>query len=388
MKLPWDRKYIKISFHIIVTVLVLFALMLVMAKIGTVAGSIGAFLGRLISVAAPLITGIVAAFLLDPMVEFFDKRLNKRIRIQSNRIQFFAKRTKATAITYIIIFAVLGAGITATVTHLGATDVSQFAEALNKYIQELSDMLLTVQKALSEMGVLSSINGIINSVIVSVTLWVKNMVVTVAGSVTSVGSVVLDLAIGLVAAFYFLVEKDRILYRLKDTMRAFLPREASSRIELFLGDANTIFSGYVTGQIIDAVIMATLIIISFWAAGIKFAVLIGVISGFSNLIPYVGAVVAFVLSVMVGLVSGTPIKAVYAAVIVIILQQIDSMIIVPKVVGRSVKLHPVLVILSLAFFGGLFGLWGMIVAVPITALIKLYADRAYDRRKNNTIANK
>lgn len=387
MKLPWDRKYIKISFHVIFTVLVLFAIMLVMAKIGTVAGSIGVFFGRLFNVAAPLITGIVAAFLFDPMVEFFDKRLNKK-KNKNHRPHEFPKRTWATAITYIIIFTVLGAGITMAVTHLGATDVSQFADALNKYIQELSDMLLTVQKALSEMGVLSGINGIINSVIVSVTLWVKNMVVTVAESVTSVGGVVLDLAIGLVAAFYFLVEKDRLLYRLRDTMRVFLPREASDRIEIFLRDANTVFSGYVSGQILDAMIMATLIIISFWAAGIKFAVLIGIISGFSNLIPYVGAIVAFILSVMVGLVSGTPIKALYAAVIVIILQQIDSMIIVPRVVGHSVKLHPVLVILSLAFFGGLFGLWGMIVAVPITALMKVYIDRAYNKRKNNTIANK
>lgn len=383
MKLPWDRKYVKISFHVVVSVLIVFAVIIVMAKIGTVAGAVGMFFGRLVDVAAPLIIGIVLAFLFDPMVDFFDKRLNKKPKRRC-----FAKRTKATAVTYIIIFAVLGFGISMAVRHLGATDVSQIADALNKYIQELSDLLLTLQKALSEMGVLSSINGIINGVIVNVTIWVKNMVVTVAGSLSSVGSVALDLAIGLVAAFYFLVEKERMIFRLRDTMRVFLPNKVSCHIETFLADANTVFSGYVTGQIIDAFIMATLIIISFWAAGIKFAVLIGIISGFSNLIPYVGAVVAFVLSVMMGLVSGAPIKAVYAAVIVIILQQIDSMIIVPRVVGRSVKLHPVLVILSLVFFGRLFGLWGMIVAVPITALVKLYSDRAYERRKNNTIANR
>jgi Predicted permease len=383
MRLPWDSKYIKISFHVVVSVLVIFAVVMGVGRFGYVALSIKAFFNKLFSVSAPLIIGIVAAFLFDPMVEFFDKRFNKK-----HKTDGFVKRTKGTAITYIIVFAFIGVGIRLMVSNLGETDVLQFADVLNWYLQGISEMLLSLQRSLSAMGILSSLNGIINSLIGGVTSWIRNVVIILAGSVTSVGTVVLNLVIGLVAAFYFLSEKDRILFRLKDTMRAFLPQKTSDGIETFAHDANTVFSGYVTGQIIDAFIMASLIIVSFWAAGIKYAVIIGIISGFSNLIPYIGAVVAFVLSVMVGLVSGTPIKAVYAGIIVIILQQIDSMIIVPRVVGRSVKLHPVLVILSLSFFGRLFGLWGMIIAVPTTALLKIYLDRVYNKRKNNTIANK
>ena len=87
-----------------------------------------------------------------------------------------------------------------------------------------------------------------------------------------------------------------------------------------------------------------------------------------------------------GLLSGEPIKALYAAIIVLVLQQIDSMIIVPRVVGKSVELHPALVILALSVFGGLFGLVGMVFAVPVTALIKLYIDRAYERKKKRLLS--
>ena len=79
--------------------------------------------------------------------------------------------------------------------------------------------------------------------------------------------------------------------------------------------------------------------------------------------------------------SGTPIKALYAAIIIIILQQLDGIVIGPKIVGDSVKLSPVLVIIALAIAGELFGLWGMIIAVPVFATIKLFAQRFYYRQK-------
>ena len=81
------------------------------------------------------------------------------------------------------------------------------------------------------------------------------------------------------------------------------------------------------------------------------------------------------------LISGNAAKALYAAVVIILLQQLDSAVIVPKIVGKRVKLHPVLVILALTVFGRLFGIWGMVFAVPVTALIKIIFDRIYTMKK-------
>ena len=79
---------------------------------------------------------------------------------------------------------------------------------------------------------------------------------------------------------------------------------------------------------------------------------------------------AFFLAVLAGLFSGAPMKAVYASVLILLLQQVDSIFIVPKAVGQKLELHPVLVLLSLAAFGRMFGFWGLLFAVPLGALCK------------------
>ncbi|MBR2061990.1 MAG: AI-2E family transporter, partial [Anaerotignum sp.] len=93
------------------------------------------------------------------------------------------------------------------------------------------------------------------------------------------------------------------------------------------------------------------------------------------------AVTAFILAVFSGLLSGTPMKAVYASVLILLLQQIDSIFIVPKAVGKRVELHPVLVLLSLAVFGRLFGFWGLLFAVPLGALCKNFLFWLYERKR-------
>ncbi|MBQ2879563.1 MAG: AI-2E family transporter, partial [Anaerotignum sp.] len=144
------------------------------------------------------------------------------------------------------------------------------------------------------------------------------------------------------------------------------------------------FSGYLSGQVLDAAIMSALFSIAFLIVRLPHGILLGLVSGFSNIIPYFGAVTAFVLAVMAGLFSGTPIKAVYASVFILLLQQIDSLYIVPKVVGKRLELHPVLVLLSLAVFGRMFGFWGLVFAVPLGALFKMLLLWLYDR-KNDSI---
>ena len=122
---------------------------------------------------------------------------------------------------------------------------------------------------------------------------------------------------------------------------------------------------------------------AFTIVGLPHGILIGLVSGFSNLIPYFGAVMAFFLAVLAGLFSGAPMKAVYASVLILLLQQVDSIFIVPKAVGQKLELHPVLVLLSLAAFGRMFGFWGLVFAVPLGALCKNFVLWCYRRKKSD-----
>lgn len=376
MKLPIDKKYMKISFHVIFTVIMIYAISLVIKNLPEAALLVSGFVSKCISVLSPLIIALVFSYIADPAVDFF----------QNKTARFFKRnavnRRRGVILTYLAIAALLAVIIRYLAVKIGGTDINSLAKGITESIQGFSDLVVLLYVRLDELGILQSMDGAsAQGFITSITTAVTDYIMGLAGFFTNAGSFIINMFIGLTAAFYLLAAKERILYFCGDILDVFLSEGRSRAIKGTLSDINTTFSNYIGGQITDAIIMAVLISLSFSVAGIRYPVIIGIISGFSNLIPYVGAIVAFVLSVGVGLLSGTPVKALYAAIIVLALQQLDSIFIVPKVVGKSVELHPVLVLLSLSIFGSVFGITGMIVAVPVTALAKLYLSRWYQSRK-------
>lgn len=394
MKLPWDKEYLKISFHVIFTIIVIYVLSILIKNIymfNEVAGQIISFITTILS---PLIIALVFSYIVNPVVEIF----HNKTQILWDKIPFknhkeddprFKVRTRGTLLTYITIFAVIGIIVKMLIAKIGSADANMFANMINASIQEFSDLITFIYVKLEEFGFLQNVNGSsAQQWIATATTTVTNYVMGLANSFSKVGSGVLNTFIGLTISFYLLVEKERILYYCNDAIDVFFKNDTAKKIKCVFTDMNNTFSGYIGGQITDAIIMATLISISFSIVGINYALVIGIVSGFSNLIPYVGAIVAFILAVGVGLLSGTPIKALYAAIIVLVLQQIDSIFIVPRVVGKSVELHPVLVLLSLSVFGSLFGLFGMVVAVPVTALIKLFITRWYIKKRESKFSLK
>ncbi|MDR2649195.1 MAG: AI-2E family transporter, partial [Clostridiales bacterium] len=180
----------------------------------------------------------------------------------------------------------------------------------------------------------------------------------------------------------------RIFYGLREIARLFLPYGLRTGARRVVGDMHSVFSGYIRGQLTDALIMAVLISVLLSVIGVDFAIVIGIFTGFSNIIPYFGAIIGFLLSVIVALISGEPIKALYAAIGVLVLQQIDAVFINPKVVGKNVELSPLLVILALSAGGTLFGMPGMILAVPVCAIAKMFLTRYIEYRREQIINRK
>ena len=175
-------------------------------------------------------------------------------------------------------------------------------------------------------------------------------------------------------------DEEKIILRLKKYTATFINEKWNKRLLSLIDDINIVFSGYVRGQLTDGLIMSALLSLGLSVIKVPFAVAIGLFSGFSNIIPYFGSVIGFTLSVGMALISGEPIRALYASIVVIALQQIDTIIIVPKIVGKNVKLSPIMVIISLAVAGKLFGIVGMIFAVPVVAVVKLRIDRYCDKK--------
>ncbi|MBR5468723.1 MAG: AI-2E family transporter [Firmicutes bacterium] len=375
MKLPFDRDYFKISLYASVCAISVFAAVFVITNIVQIIDGAVRILKSSFELAAPLFIGIFIAFLLEPLTEFFEKSFSKGH-------SKYRKRYIGAVMSFVTVGLVLIFVGVMLCRNVGTADMSGIALGVNRAAEEMLFRIDNLQYNLSHMGILSYLNGAVNSMMGYISYIADRIVSSAASAVAGAGSAAIDIGIGSVTAFYFLLEKEKIILRLKDVTYTFLPAKAADVITSFFKDITVVFSGYIAGQMIDAMIMACLFSVCFYIAGIKYAFVIGVFSGALNIIPYVGAVSALILSSLVALVSGTPVKALYAAVVVLVIQQIDTAIISPKVVGSKVKLHPVIVILSLSVFGNLFGVWSMVFAVPAAAVIKLNFDRLYILRRN------
>lgn len=378
MRLPWNRKYLEIGFHVILTAGVLVLLGAVVFHLSAAKNVILETARHVLAVFAPFFWSVGIAVVLEPLAAFwqrvYEKQLSdkQKMRVKNRRV--------GTGITYLLVFGVIAVLLYGIVHGLGTADLESLAEQAGDFTRQAGDWLVLFQLKLAEYGLLQNAEGILTTAVTEISTAIENGVLRAASILPEAGGQILNAAIGFAAAFYFLSEKENVQFFLGQVGNVFLGQRRTGKIAGFFTEVYQVVIGYLCGQLLDAAIMGALFAVTFWFIGIPYGVLIGIFSGFSNLIPYFGAAVAFLLAVLSGLFSTDPMRAVYAAIVILLLQQLDSAVIVPRVVGSRVELHPVLVLLSLAVFGGFFGFWGLLFAVPLGALLKNFFFRLYEEK--------
>lgn len=378
MRLPWNRKYLEIGFHVILTAGVLVLLGAVVFHLSAAKNVILETARHVLAVFAPFFWSVGIAVVLEPLTAFwqrvYEKQLSdkQKMRVKNRRV--------GTGITYLLVFGVIAVLLYGIVHGLGTADLESLAEQAGDFTRQAGDWLVLFQLKLAEYGLLQNAEGILTTAVTEISTTIENGVLRAASILPEAGGQILNAAIGFAAAFYFLSEKENVQFFLRQVGNVFLGQRRTGKIAGFFTEVYQVVIGYLCGQLLDAAIMGALFAVTFWFIGIPYGVIIGIFSGFSNLIPYFGAAVAFLLAVLSGLFSTDPMRAVYAAIAILLLQQLDSAVIVPRVVGSRVELHPVLVLLSLAVFGGFFGFWGLLFAVPLGALLKNFFFRLYEEK--------
>lgn len=179
-----------------------------------------------------------------------------------------------------------------------------------------------------------------------------------------------------VLAFYMLIDLPSVARR----SRQLIPRYWRDEVLHVLADVSNAVGGFVRGQLLVAFIVGVMTSVGFYIIDLPFWLLIGMISGFFNIIPFVGPWVAGGLGVLAGLTSGDPINALWAALVALIVQQIDNNFVSPVVLRATVRLHPALVLLALFAGAAVAGLFGVLIAVPTVAVIKIILGHIWRTR--------
>jgi predicted PurR-regulated permease PerM len=180
-------------------------------------------------------------------------------------------------------------------------------------------------------------------------------------------SVVATVVVVPVLAAYMLLDAENI----KESFLGLIPAKFHGKTEAIIADLDQVVGGFIRGQLIDGSILGAMLTVMLYATHVPYALLIGVVSGALNFIPYAGALIAFVPAVILALVYNGPGNAVLVAVLIVVIHQIDGNFISPRVLKDNVGLSPFWIVISILAFSELFGLPGTFLAVPIAAMIRV-----------------
>ena len=317
------------------------------------------------SILLPFVAGMVLAYFLDPVADRLE-------RLGLSR----------TAATLVILFAFI-VGFTLVLMILIPVVATQLADLIGRmpdYIARLQDFVTSIDESwlerVSGMDMESLRSGINNLLTQG-----AGFLTTLFESIWNSGRALVDIA-GLfvvtpVVAFYMLLDWDRMVAKVD----SWVPRDHVDTVRQIANDINRSTAGFVRGQGTLCLVLGILYAIALTATGLNFGLAIGLIAGLISFIPYVGSIVGFGLSMGVALVQFWPQWPWILVVAGIFFagQMIEGYILQPRLIGRSVGLHPVWLMFALFAFGYLFGFVGLLIAVPAAAAIAVLIRFALDR---------
>lgn len=189
--------------------------------------------------------------------------------------------------------------------------------------------------------------------------------------VMSVTASLFDIVMALIISIYMLSERESLMQAVKSIVGAVFNKKVQASSALYAHKTAAIFYNYLYGALIDAVVVAVIMSVGFALFGLPKAVLLGCLVGLLNFIPYFGAIIGGCIAVVVALFSGNIYTAIGVLIYVVVMQQLDGNILQPKIVGSTVGMRPIYVLLAITVGGGLFGFGGMLISVPVLAVIKM-----------------
>lgn len=312
-------------------------------------------LSGIADILSPFIWGFVIAYLLDGPVRWFEKKSNGR-------------RAWAILTSYILAIAVLMLLLSFVVPQLIQSikmlgdNAPVYLNNLNAFVNEWT-VRLDIDPEVTE-NMMLSYTDLVNQA----TQLIAKFIPQILNYGMALGSGLVSALTALIASIYMLMDKHKLLSQLHKLTYAFLPISRARRVLTVSSHANQVFTGFINGKIIDSAIIGVICFVGMNLFNMPFALLISVIVGVTNVIPFFGPFIGAIPSVMI-LLMASPVDALEFVIFVLALQQFDGNILGPKILGDSTGLSAIWVLVAIIVGGGLFGFAGMVVGVPTFAVL-------------------
>jgi len=381
MNIKFDRKYIKLVLYVSLAATLIFISYNVVFNFGKFFGNIINIIKALFSIMAPLIIGIVIAYLLYPLSKFIKSVLVKRIKLKYKPYLTSIILTYIVVILFFIvliysIYAMIGGQISQNKT------LSSMFVTISDYIKHYNEIFEYGNKKITESGISLDIKGYLTQAIQKIYSYLSVSTNGVIKLFTGISSSIINSFIGLFISFYLLKDYEFFKDLYMNSVSLIIKESKFRNFNRTVLEINTITSRFIRGQLLDGLIVAVISSIGLSLVGIDFAFLIGFTAGLFNIIPYVGPIIGCIPAIIVGVLSPNPIVALWAVLVLLAVQQLDSAVISPKIVGDSMGLHPIFVIMAVTIGGTVAGIIGMLLSVPIAGIIKLFLTKIIEKRQN------
>ncbi|GAW92669.1 AI-2E family transporter [Calderihabitans maritimus] len=320
------------------------------------------FLYLVRSILPPFIVAVIFAYLLHPLVEIWE-----RYRIP---------RTWAIILTYLKVIAVILI-LSFYFFPKIVKELNTFADAVPVYTKQVQDYLGNLYRGYHRIIIPESIRQVIDETVRGIERQMIAGVRQVARSIVGIFAHAVSIILAPVLSFYLLKDLDTISKR----FIALLPVQWRSDILYLLTEIDAVLTKFIRGHLLVATIVGALTALGLAILKMEFALLLGIVAGIADLIPYFGPVIGAVPAVALALLK-SKVLALYVVVVMVVVQQLESNVISPKILGASVGLHPLVVIFVLLAGGHLYGVWGMLAAVPVAAVVRIVANHFFSRLIN------
>lgn len=339
------------------------ALILLMAAALVKVDAVLTFLGKMLGVMSPLFIGIALAFVINGPFEWIRKQLMRALR--SDRTEKIV-RIMSVLLAHLAFLLVL-TGMFYYIIPQFIDGVRQFSSNYPLYREQI-DSFLNMLNSYLKLGTLdlSSFDNFVNQLPEKLSTILTGFLPRIFTITTSVLGTIVDIVLGFVLSIYILADKRNIERMLTRISRAYLPK-SSGRIEEVAVITTATFKKFIFGQLTEALILGVLCFFGMVIFGFPYALPISIMIGVSNLVPIAGPIIGTIPSTLILLLID-PVKALWFILFIVVLQQIEGNIIYPRVVGQSIGLPPLWLLLVVILGGGLFGVLGMILGVPIVTV--------------------
>lgn len=345
-------------------------------------GTVGGILAKIFSVFSPLILGLCMAFVINLPLSFLERKVFGKLTRKNGKVWSKLKRPLCLSLSVIFLLAIITAFLSFVVPELIRTGEKFFTalpDAMNDFSLTIDTMMekynlknifpnFSIDWEMISSWALSLINS--NSGNIAQGAW---------GFLSGFFSSVFNLVLGFFFSIYVLASKEKLGKLAKSILYSIMKRERARSIISFVVLSNKAFSGFISGQCVEVLLIGCCCFIGMMIFGFPYALMVSCIIAFTAFIPVFGALIGTAIGAFFILIE-SPIKALWFVVFIIILQQIESNVIYPKIMGKHVGLPGIWVLVSVTVGGGFFGVGGILLSVPICSVLYTLFDRWIKKR--------